>query len=185
MPRLTTLSRSIAGRAALVTGAASGMGRATAQLFADEGAHVAVTSGCGQGFPDLVCSFRGRWYLLECKDGTLSPSARERALAHVAGCPRCRAELDDERGVRALLAEVSMPDVPAALLASLTAIPDRPVPLPTPGLVPPPPAVAFSSWSMSAASTLRSAITLSRVTRSGAAPVTQSLAFMWHHLSVW
>jgi 3-oxoacyl-[acyl-carrier protein] reductase len=43
MARLTTLSRSIAGRAALVTGAASGMGRATAHLFADEGAHVAVT----------------------------------------------------------------------------------------------------------------------------------------------
>src|SRR6187399_131813 len=43
MPRLTTLSRSIAGRAALVTGAASGMGRATAYLFADEGAHLAVT----------------------------------------------------------------------------------------------------------------------------------------------
>ncbi len=43
MPRLSTLSRSIAGRTALVTGAASGMGRATAHLFADEGAHVAVT----------------------------------------------------------------------------------------------------------------------------------------------
>lgn len=43
MPRLTRLSRSIAGRGALVTGAASGMGRATAHLFADEGAQVAVT----------------------------------------------------------------------------------------------------------------------------------------------
>jgi 3-oxoacyl-[acyl-carrier protein] reductase len=37
------LSRSIAGRTAIVTGAASGMGRATALLFASEGANVAVT----------------------------------------------------------------------------------------------------------------------------------------------
>ena len=36
MPRLTSGSRSLAGKAVLVTGAASGMGRATAHLFADE-----------------------------------------------------------------------------------------------------------------------------------------------------
>lgn len=42
MARLTQLSRSVRGKVAVVTGAASGMGRATAFLFADEGARVAV-----------------------------------------------------------------------------------------------------------------------------------------------
>ncbi len=40
--RLSKLSRSLQGRVAIVTGAASGMGRETAKVFADEGVRVAV-----------------------------------------------------------------------------------------------------------------------------------------------
>ena len=43
MNRLSKLSRSVAGKVVIVTGAASGMGRATAHLFADEGAKLAAT----------------------------------------------------------------------------------------------------------------------------------------------
>ena len=43
------LSRSVAGLTVLVTGAAGGMGRATARVFAAEGANVAVTDSAAEG----------------------------------------------------------------------------------------------------------------------------------------
>jgi 3-oxoacyl-[acyl-carrier protein] reductase len=49
MSEFRQLSRSVKGLTALVTGAASGMGRATARLFAAEGAHVAVTDMTADG----------------------------------------------------------------------------------------------------------------------------------------
>jgi 3-oxoacyl-[acyl-carrier protein] reductase len=54
MTRLTQLSRSIEGKVAMVTGAASGIGRATAHLFADEGAAVVVTDVNEEGVKRVV-----------------------------------------------------------------------------------------------------------------------------------
>jgi 3-oxoacyl-[acyl-carrier protein] reductase len=49
MPDFKQFSRSVAGLTVLVTGAASGMGRATALVFAAEGANVAVTDYSAEG----------------------------------------------------------------------------------------------------------------------------------------
>jgi 3-oxoacyl-[acyl-carrier protein] reductase len=49
MSDFKVLSRSVAGLIVLVTGAASGMGRATARVFAAEGASVAVTDTAADG----------------------------------------------------------------------------------------------------------------------------------------
>jgi 3-oxoacyl-[acyl-carrier protein] reductase len=59
MPRLTALSRSISGKVAVVTGAASGMGRSTAHLLADEGAVVAVLDRDGAGAEATAADITG------------------------------------------------------------------------------------------------------------------------------
>jgi 3-oxoacyl-[acyl-carrier protein] reductase len=59
MPRLTRGDRSVAGRVAVVTGAASGMGRSTAHLFADEGASVAVLDRSAAGVAAVVDEITG------------------------------------------------------------------------------------------------------------------------------
>ncbi|MEE2610507.1 MAG: SDR family oxidoreductase, partial [Acidobacteriota bacterium] len=86
MPRLTQLSRSIAGRTALVTGAASGMGRATAHLFADEGAAVAVTDVNSDGAEAVAAEID-------------AAGGRARAWAlDVSDAARCRAVVDEVAG---------------------------------------------------------------------------------------
>jgi len=84
MPRLSQLSRSIASKVAIVTGAASGMGRATAHLFADEGAHVAVVDQNSDGVAKVSDEISGaggsaHGWTLDVSDAT----ALEKMVAEV------------------------------------------------------------------------------------------------------
>lgn len=43
--------------------------KAIVKFLREHGVTVAVTSGMGKGFPDLVCGYKGKNILLELKDG--------------------------------------------------------------------------------------------------------------------
>lgn len=85
MERLSKLSRSIAGSVAIVTGAASGMGRATAHLFADEGARLAIMDINGDGLEAVAQEIRSvGGDVLVLKVDLSSRDAVEQAVLQVA-----------------------------------------------------------------------------------------------------
>ncbi|MET9697897.1 zf-HC2 domain-containing protein [Streptomyces sp. NPDC006529] len=56
-------------------------------------------------------------------DGELSHDVRERVLAHLATCPRCKAEADAQRRLKTLFVESAPPPLSAGLLARLQGLP--------------------------------------------------------------
>ncbi|MGW7194188.1 anti-sigma factor family protein, partial [Streptomyces sp. NPDC054838] len=56
-------------------------------------------------------------------DGELSHDARERVLAHLATCPKCKTEADAQRRLKTLFVESAPPPLSAGLLARLQGLP--------------------------------------------------------------
>ena len=83
--KLSSLSRSIEGKVAIVTGAASGMGRATARLFADEGAKVAAMDIHQEPLDEVVREIEEAGYPVQgWRLDVADREAVERAVAEVA-----------------------------------------------------------------------------------------------------
>ena len=87
---LTELSRSISGKVAVVTGAASGMGEATAKLFADEGARVAAIDLNGESLARVVGEIEAagkpvRGWVLDLADAQAIETVFAEIAAHFGG----------------------------------------------------------------------------------------------------
>ncbi|WP_398481069.1 SDR family NAD(P)-dependent oxidoreductase [Tardiphaga sp.] len=85
-----TLSRSVRGLTVLVTGAASGMGRATARVFGEEGANVAVTDLSPEGtreVADAIAASGGsaRAWTLDVADPERIKTVVNEVAAHFGG----------------------------------------------------------------------------------------------------
>ncbi|MGW4159564.1 zf-HC2 domain-containing protein [Streptomyces sp. NPDC004788] len=59
-------------------------------------------------------------------DGELGHDARERVLAHLATCPKCKAEADAQRSLKSVFASAAPPPPSAGLLARLQGLPGGP-----------------------------------------------------------
>ena len=89
-PPYQDLSRSIEGKTALITGAASGMGRATAHLFARQGANVAVTDLKQENVDVVVQEIRDAGFA-NVRAGRWTSATRTRSSASWTRRPRISA----------------------------------------------------------------------------------------------
>ena len=88
--RLTKLSRSVQGKVVVVTGAASGMGKATAELFADEGAHVAAIDLTESALNEVVAAINeagksAKAWVLDLADAEAIKTVFDDIAAHFGG----------------------------------------------------------------------------------------------------
>jgi len=87
---LSTLSRSVREKVVVITGAASGMGRATANLFADEGAKVAAIDINDEPLAAVVDTITAdggdaRGWVLDLSDGDAIAPVIDEIAAHFGG----------------------------------------------------------------------------------------------------
>jgi len=81
------MSRRFEGRAVLVTGAASGIGRAAALRFAEEGARVVLADRDGAGLDETAHAVRAKWggetaaLVYDAEDGDESAAMAQKAVA--------------------------------------------------------------------------------------------------------